>query len=292
MRVNVSAVKAFQKNPRRWLYEYALERIPRSEKRVALDLGTITHLAFARHFQGDSIERALAVADVHYNDLRDATLRRAQFDQAEDLSSEWKDLRELLAHWKSRYEFSTLQVEQTLELPIPNSHHVLYGTPDRVVHYQGAYYHAQNRTLSGTTPIAPYLRAASLNLHELAYAWLLRESGMLPYGGTYFNIVRKLKLTGAKGKVLHSPEECFVQEFIPLDDATINAAIETIRLAADRMEAYAAMPPRDVCTEACVLGRFGNSLCPYFGVCTGEESLEDDSLYMDRPERITEDVIL
>jgi hypothetical protein len=209
-------------------------------------------------------------------------LVRAQFEQAEDLMAEWSTLRTLLGSWTSQYEVETIAVEQVLDKQLPGSAHILYGTPDRVVRWQGQFWHVQNRTLSATTPIAPYLRAASLNMHELAYAWLISQHGMTPYGGTLFNIIRKLKLIGAKGKALHTPEECFVQEFIPLSAARIRDCLAEITRAADQMAFYAADPPQSLCTESCILGRFGNKLCAYFDVCNGDAALSDDSMYEDK----------
>lgn len=283
MRVNVSAVKSFQRNPRRWWYEYSLKRIPKT-RTVALDVGTAVHRVLADHFLGREMPTALNAGRAYVYDMRQTMLTHAQFEAAEDLVKEWEGLVPLLEAWTSKYEVQTVKVEEELWKQLPGSEHVLYGTPDRVVRWNGAFWHVQNRTLSGSTPIAPYLRAASLNLHELAYAWLIREHGMIPYGGTLFNIIRKLKLMGAKGKPLHAPEECFVQEFIPLTEDHINAAIAEITRTARAMSDYIAHPPASICTEACVLGRYGNSLCPYFDVCMGEASLEDESLFVNRDE--------
>lgn len=297
MRFNISAAKALQRSEAAWYYQYHLGRVPKRQA-PALAAGTFAHQFFELLHTGIPNDRALARAQVWLGEHRRGLLVEGFAEQVEKLDQESDILLELLPHWQDRFEFTTLQVEQELEAPLPSGSHILYGTPDRVALWQDKLWHVQNRTLSSSTPMGPYLKAAQLDLHELGYAWLINNSSSCmceewsnyPYGGTLFNIVRKLKLTGAKGKPLHHPEECFIQEFLPVNPKLVRTALEELERLGNRMVKILQEEPEPnfqgrICPAHCTLGKYGNSLCGYFPVCSGQTTIEDDTLYEDAKPR-------
>lgn len=301
MRLNVSAAKAFQESPRKWWYRYVLNRVPLLSA-PALEAGTGMHHAFEQHFTGLPMSDACALAGEGVQQAINELMRLNAPKRADQLDKDWRILSALLPHWQDRFPFETISVEEELETQLGTGGqivqdrgggfvislpHKLFGTPDRIAVWGDQYWHVQNRSLSASTPIAVYLETAVLDWHELAYAELIsRNYTDKPYGGTLFNIVRKLALTGKNGP-LHKPEECFVQEFIPLGAGHRQRLLRTMIRIADEMDLYlnkVGMPPV-LCPDTCTRGRYGNSTCPYFRVCAGYDDIHDDALFKDATDR-------
>jgi len=297
VRVNVSAVKAFQRSESEWYYAYHLGRVPRRPEK-ALELGTIWHQLMEAWTLGMTKEEA----------KRDATIEVArksrawQLDPAiapifiEDFHKEVEHLYNLFdLHEERITPEELLLVERPIEMPLlrtspSSSTHALLGRPDRVIRMQGRLWHVQNRTLSDRTPIAVYLSAAGRDLHELAYAALIchfYNEPLSAYGGTWMNIVRKI----SRKRLAESPAEAFVQEFIPIDAHQVTMALEDIALVCDRMEEIATMRRRPMHTRDADKVAYGKTLSPYFGVYTGAETIEDDRLFRNAESRYAEDAV-
>lgn len=287
MRLNISQAKTYRENPVKWYYRYVLGRESRAAASAALSVGTAFHTFM--EFYPEGMEAATLQISAEYARL----VRENHADAAADLRKEWDQLAAILPHWSDRFDFQTLSVETELEATLPSGKHTLYGRPDRIAVWSGRLWHIQNRSLAGSKPIATYLKAAILDPHELGYAWLIGQeypkgswNGIEfghSYGGTLFNIVRKLQLVGKNGKQLHSPDECFVQEFIPISPGLVEQNLRGLEQIADEMEAIieGTRPRPYLCSDACRLGSYGNSLCSYFPVCAQQADIHDDRLYRD-----------
>jgi hypothetical protein len=119
----------------------------------------------------------------------------------------FKDTAEALTHWQDLFSIDeTLEVETPFEFVHPDdSSIVVRGRPDRVVVSMGRIFHMQHRSLAAGRNIAQYTEPAKLDMHELVYAYHLRTKYAakgLSYGGTIFNIIRKLKYRGVNGTIL------------------------------------------------------------------------------------------
>lgn len=295
MRLNVSAAKAWQHNPTRWYYEFQIKRVARFAP-TPLSLGSFLHRAFDYHFKGVSMAEAVQSVTLEVQQEYSRLVRLNYPMPAQKLLDGWNELAELLPHWQDRFEVRTIASELALEAPLPNGD-TGYGRLDRLVVYADKLWHWQNRSLSGSTNLHLYLGTAEMDWHENFYAFLVSacrsqlpsEVRDLPYGGTGYNIIRKLKLIGAKGKQLHEPAECFVQELVAIQPGLVERIVHTLCDIADEMRPYIAgrLMLRS-CPATCARGPFGNSRCPYYGVCTGLDDIHDDNLFMDAADPYSE----
>lgn len=281
MRVNVSAVKAFQHCQLDWYWRFVLRRVPRSAPAIPLSVGTCFHEYAARRSAGFSHEDALPA----FTAARNRVLAEAPIliDWEAKFVEEITRLGGLLAHYKERFTIDdTLMIEEPIETALGGTTHTLIGRPDRVVKMQGRWWHMQYRTLSDRTPIGIYIKSRERDLHELAYAWLIcGKFNLSPdeYGGSYFNIVRKLSAKAIKER----PLEAFVQELIPLDWSQVIAAVSDIQQIAFHMDEVATtMSP--IQNREADLNRFGNVLSPYYEARAGRISIHDDAFFMTAPD--------
>lgn len=269
MRLNVSQIKCYRENPAKWYIRYVQKRVARKAEGPALAVGTAVHT----FFEHGSLEAANLQISLGYQRL----IKANQAEAAQKVKEEWALLEAILPHWTDRFEFQTEAVETEVERPLPSGKHTLYGRPDRLALYGGRRWHIQNRSLAASKPIAPYLKAAVLDPHELGYSFLADTQG------TLFNIIRKLQLRSKDGKrQLHEPSECFVQEFIPISPILVEQFVRGAERIADEMEAIISEGTRPlICSDQCRLGTYGNSLCPYFAVCAQQADIHDDTLFED-----------
>lgn len=289
MKVNVSAVKLFQWDQTDWYYTYILKRVPRTFA-PALALGTLWHVIledFAKTGSRESAKNAGAEAvskavSAHASD---------PFFNHDEFLSECEHMFNLFDAYKERYQFEkTLMVEAPLEAQLLGGPHILVGRPDRVVRYEGKFWHVQNRTLSDRTVMAVYLAAAERDLHELAYAYLIQKHFQLhadQYGGTLMNIARKV----SKKKLAEDPDSAFVQEFIPISQGQVTEAVEDIIQVATDMEDVVNNRRRAVQHRDTDKGRFGNRLSSYFNVKRGSGTLYDDTAFQPASSRYDEEPV-
>lgn len=162
-----------------------------------------------------------------------------------------------------------LAVEQEMEKnlgPLPGGAEDLwvFGRPDAIVEWRDGWWHVQHKTLAGSKPIPVFSRGVQVSLHEGIYAGLLRENLRdMPVYGTMLNVVRKL----SRGTVSKNPRVALHIEFIPIPAMLVHEAEQDVRAEAARIYAAklsAARPTRN--RENCT-GRYGNSLCTYYGQC-------------------------
>lgn len=192
--------------------------------------------------------------------------------------------------WTDKFPIeSTLEVETPFSFRLPTGQDFV-GRPDRVVIWMGQTFHFQHKTLGGNRDVGDYITAAQRSLHENIYAWaLMRKYPERPYGGSIYNIIRKLKYRStAKGKtdvILHTIDEIFVQTPISIDFSRVDATKKEIEILAAKMirtagefERGSVIPSsRDMDTDP-----YRGKLDPYFYVLMGERSLDDDRYFKDR----------
>jgi hypothetical protein len=114
------------------------------------------------------------------------------------------------------------------------------------------------------------------------------------YGGSIYNLLRKLKYRNNKGVIINPPEKIFVQRLIMLDPKHIDEAIDDICSVVSEMMKIeegvmysGCYPPHNRTANA---GYFGNSKDPYFDVIYGRASLMDEELFMDREDTYATEV--
>jgi len=283
--ISVSSINDFQADRLRWCYKWIENRVPRRTPQ-ALTVGKVVHRAFEAAF----LEQA-NVGSALSRLLPDAPPLGEE--------SEWQELRgyvEPLSHWRDQFPVEdTLEVEEPFELSttagVP-----FRGRPDRVARIFGKAFHVQNKTCGASIKLGTYITLARRNMHELLYGWYLREKYArqgIEYGGTIYNIIRKLKYRGVptkkepEGKILHKPEEIFLQTVIGMDDAQIESArddLSTLSVEMDRTaDAYLSgrLIPSTRREDG---GAYGSSVDPYTLVFLNEIGLEDDAYFQDREE--------
>jgi len=281
--ISVSSILDYQRCPLRWCFKWIDNRVPRYEPQ-ALAVGKAIHLAFERHFT-DGTPVGQALRD-HLSSFSDALLTERERKAHKELLG----LCEPLDFWKDAYPVTeTLEVEQPFEYVLPNGF-IFQGRPDRVVLLHGAVHHMQHKTIAAQRDLSTYVNIARRSMHELLYGdFLARKYPDKPYGGTIYNVVRKLKYRseakGKEDKILHPPEEFFLQTPIAIDPFLQDQALKDLYIWSGKMQDTAhkyaikfPIPSSRVLDE----DMFSRRPDPYFEVLTGEASLDDETKFMDR----------
>lgn len=320
--LNVSAVKAYQLCPQLWHHQFVSNRVGLIEP-AALTGGKLWHRFVELVRLGEGVEPVLESLNlVAANAIADLTVA-GRDKVANDLRLTWDVMRQVAPHYRDQYNGAVVAVEQAISAPIGRLYDgtivMLTGIPDAIRRVNGQLLHSQTRTLSASTPLTPYLRAAERDLHELAYAYLIGQA--YPdetYFGSELQILLKAKLwsdrkcskAGTKwhaersrpdcddchysedGRVreqLRQPDDVMVHKLVPIAQEQVQLALRDIMMVATEMHAILQPDgPPPIQNRAADLGKFGNSLCPYFGVCSGEEQLDDDTLFKSRENRYAE----
>lgn len=281
MRINVSAVKAFQHDQLDWYYRYHLRRVPRSVPKAYFSVGSVWHIAMASPplIRLETFLNAASDMRKAWLDFQDSDKELIKF------SDECDRLAALLTHYTERFTpDETLLIEQPLEYSLSTNRPqdipiTLIGRPDRVIKLHGKYWNVQHRTLSDRTPIPLYLATRERDLHELAYAALITHHFKIDrsqYGGTYMNIVRKLSTKA----ICERPLSAFVQELIPISWDQVNLALRDIVVTAYMMDGIINHNNAIIHNREADLGRFGNTLNPYYEARIGRISITDDAHFM------------
>jgi len=203
--VNVSSVQDFYQCRYRWYCKWVLNRVPRHEG-PALEAGKLLHNIFEDHFLKDVSLHEAAIGRIVETGFRAAAAddpERATLVKATMLI---EDLREALPLWQDVYPMTipNLETEEPFEITFPECPGVVFrGRPDRVsLLDDGHIYHVQNRGLASNMNFAQYIRLARRHYHEHLYAEHLarKYADLGPYGGTLFNLIRKLKFRTNVGK--------------------------------------------------------------------------------------------
>lgn len=280
--VNVSSVQDFMQCRFRWLCKWVLNRVPRSES-PALEQGKLLHLIFEDVLKG---ERTMADA-VDY--------RCSSLPKDSKAVQGIMDLREALLMWKDNYhwEVPVLEVEEPFVIPHPlDDNYAVKGRPDRVGVMGGKLWHIQNRGLAASMNFGVYMELATRHYHEHIYAAALSQKyPQYEYGGTMFNLVRKLKYRtniGKKNESVKSYDQMFFQHpmVIDLKSASHQHVLGSLLDHMYEMKRVEENWHRDATVPAPnekMNGGFsGSSIDPYFRVISGTISIYDDMYFKDR----------
>lgn len=260
--------------------------MPRSVPQ-ALITGTIVHRAFENSFNNNTgPSEELAKLLVPFGEAILIGREQKAYD-------ELLGLVEPLAFWEDQFPITRkLEVEEPFEYTLPNGL-IFQGRPDRVVEVYGKVMHVQNKTIGAARDMGRYITLARRSMHELLYGdHLSRKYSLLPYGGTIYNIIRKLKyrsktVTKAEplGKIINQPEAMFMQTVIGLSERELQIAWDDLLELAHEMqetaEAYerGRVVPSNRSLDG---GMFGSYIDLYTLVMMNEASLGDNGLFMDR----------
>jgi hypothetical protein len=272
--VSVSSIQDYQSCRLRWCYKWVENRVPRTVP-VALEVGKILHKAFEAAFtRGTNVGVELE------------GLLTPESDQ-------WlRDAIEPLKLWKDQFPVTeVLEVEQPFEF-MTEAGIPFRGRPDRVAVVFGKAFHIQNKSVGAAVDPGLYIRLAQRNMHELLYGrYLSQKYAKFTYGGSIYNIVRKLQYrTKAKGKdnaIINGPEKMFLQTIIGLDEVQAQQARADLAELSVEMDRCAdrylnGFPPPS--TRKMDGGMFGSHMDPYTAVMLGEADLQDDALFGPREE--------
>ena len=304
--VNVSSILDYMQDPCRWVFKWVENRVPRTEAR-ALRFGKLLHVLFEKHLLGVSVEHALETTRSEWIVKRDQYRTDApEWQIAQDALDDLKDLWEPMSLWKDRYPFEgdPLEVEKAFEMPHPLDHTILMrGRPDRVQIYQGRIYHIQNRSLAAGVNFPLYLRLQRRSYHEHLYGEAINRAYGGGYGGTFFNLYRKLKYrskptkkqeaNGEVGTILHTMDEMFWQHPMHIDLSgqlhqhvmlCIYRHAWNMRATEAHYRATGELPPPN---ERLNGGPYGNREDEYYRVLLGEIDLDNDTIFKDREDTYT-----
>jgi PD-(D/E)XK nuclease superfamily len=290
--VNVSSIQDFEQCRYRWTCKWVLNRVPRHEG-PALEGGKLIHRIFEDHAVNDTpLDESARRAAVLYSaaigqyDEPERTTREKALKIITDLSGAWP-------LWRDVYpmDVAVLECEEPFEITFPAMPGVVFrGRPDRVCIMEGRVWHVQNRGLAAAMNFGTYARLALRHKHEHLYAEHLSRKYAMDgsYGGTLFNLVRKLKFETKKGK--KTAAEMFRQQPVSYELGSLNHRVvmedmfdhvDEMRRIEDRVRSGGRLPaPNDKMNG----GFNGSSEDPFFKLMIGEITLDNDEFFKDREE--------
>lgn len=302
-RVNVSSVQDFMQCRFRWWCKWVQNRVPVATS-PALDAGRILHKAFERHaISSWSLEAALREECRLFQEMIPTAHPAAQPGALKAVQV-MEDLIEAMPLWKDKFPIDkVLEIEEPFEYDDPFMDGVTWlGRPDRVVSASGRVWHFQRRGLAASINFGTYQRLQQRSYHEHLYAEALSQEycsipkrgskkKRLVYGGTVFDLVRKLKFrtnVGKKNEETKTAGEMFNQfpMSVNLKSGLHASVMMALRQHVVDMRAVEAAWNGDervpAPNEKMNGGYGGNSEDPYFRVLIGEVKLDDNEVFKDR----------
>ena len=296
-RINVSAINQYARCPYRWWAQYVMDWVP-VEEAEPLAFGRLLHEVFELNANGKSMDNALKIIKTKWTDL--ALNTNDSFENMFRTKAVLKlhELWEALEQWEDHYEWEVpvLEAECPFELDY-NDDLTFVGTPDRVGVMDGRIWHIQNRGLNSSTNFGVYIGLARRHYHEHVYAEALsRKYSPRPYGGTLFNLVRKLKYrTGiTKNKpegIVKTLDQMFFQHpmSIDLESPLHKHVMKSVEQWAYKMRQaqvlYELTGEIPAPNEGANGGMWGNSPDVYYRVLVGEIELGDPRYFKKREQR-------
>jgi hypothetical protein len=238
MIVNVSSVNLFNKCPRMWSYRVLGYSDPET---LAREQGTLWHECCA-------------------NEAPPPETAPGWMHAAWEAKEKW-----MLEH-------PDVQVmANELELSAPFQGSLLRGRLDRLIKWNGTYWHWQWKTAAASKNVGVYTRLISRSFHEHAYRFLAIHHGWTPYGGSFLAVARKLSdaaLDRGESPLFVTPLPTSSNNAALLEDLATHIAAMAPWEA--QILAGGALPPQN--PEACG-GFYGNSPCHFIDVCDGRVDL-------------------
>lgn len=304
VKVNVSEVQDFMRCRYRWWAKWIMNRVPRITA-TPLTTGKLIHSVFEDHLKGGSMPDAISTRRKEFVAALEKETDARAIDNGNEALSILDGLTEALVQWTDTYKMDqpVLEVEVPFEWKDPEVWWLTWiGRPDRTSVHQGKVWHNQIKNLAAGVNFAVYLDLQQRSYHEHLYAEALSHKHRdLEYGGTMFTLVRKLKyrtnITKAnpEGKVKRLDEMFWQYPMaIDLNSALHKDVMESLRRYAREMNAarntWNLWRISPLPNETMNGGMFGNSPDDYFRVLTGDASLDDDTLFMDREDTYNKEV--
>jgi hypothetical protein len=285
-KTSISEIQDFMRCRFRWWCKYVHNQVPREES-PALKLGSFIHEIFETQARlKKSMPDAISIVQhnwaCHAAHTTDSYERDARLKALQSLN----DFGEALEQWEDEYDCETLEVEEPFEYQLlPDV--IIQGRPDRVVLMNDRLWHVQNRGLAPGVNFGVYLELAKRHYHEHLYARALMEKYPdHPYGGTIFNLVRKLKYRTKNGEV-KSLSEMFFQHPMSIDpESSLHKnIIDSIKYHCNAMIVLRKSDKPPAPNEFMNGGPYNNSPDVYFKVLIGEIELGDSRYFKPREER-------
>lgn len=274
MRINVSHVRAHLECPAKAFYQYDLRRSPR-KRYEALDIGTLWHGSMAELLTGSPIANVIELGERTIDGLREKDP-----DHAERVNKGWTSILPALREWVMPPGWEVIEVEKVLERRLRD--HLVQGTLDAIVKWNGSFWHLQHKTVAASRSLAAYYAYMERDWHECVYQWLIEpHQEYQPYAGTILNTVRKLSAASIEA----NPSAALAIQYIPRPQSMVDKAILDFGQLTDQISMGGRTPQLVIQNRSACGGTYGNSVCPYIGVCNKEVSLYDDSLFEDAPDR-------
>jgi hypothetical protein len=292
--VNVSSVQDFMVCRFRWWVKWVMNR-DSIYGAPALDAGKLLHRIFERHFKGESLVEA-SDAECEAFRLLIPSAHPASQNNAMKALMQIIDLREAWPLWTDRFsDAETLEVEGGFEYQDPELPWLIWrGRPDRVIVYTGRIWHMQNRGLAASTNFGTYCRLALRHYHEHLYGKHLAKrygSKKRKYGGTIFNLVRKLKFrtnVGQSNEKTKTAAEMFYQQAVSYE---MGSPLHASVMDSMRQHVVAMRETERLWREENVIpapnekmngGFGGNSEDVFFKLLIGEIKLSDNTFFKER----------
>lgn len=298
-RVNVSSIQDFYQCRYRWVCKWVLNRVPRKEG-PALTAGKLLHQIFEEHFRkGTPLPEA---ADKLIREAIQAafTLPEIEREYHTKALQQIVDLQEAFPLWEEKFSgIYTLAVEEPFELVLDRYPGVLWiGRPDREIGYNGMVWHWQNRGLDKGMNFPVYTELQKRSYHEHLYGEAIARKHDLPLGGTFWNLVRKLKFrtnVGKSNEAVKTATDMFWQHPQSINlagllhrdvmDSMYEHVLAMMAVERAAREEYRLPAPNEKMNG----GFGGKTPDPYFKVLVGEAELNDDSLFKDREDLYKEE---
>lgn len=321
MKLNVSEVQDFMRCKYRWWAKWVMNRVPRVTA-TPLTVGKLIHSVFEDHLQNQTpMKDAVAARRSEFLNTMSTETNIKLIERGREALDVLDGLTEALEQWRDTFEmdYPVVEVETPFEWPDPEIKDLIWiGRPDRTSFHRGYVWHNQIKNLAAGVNFAVFTDLQQRSYHEHLYAEALTARycgpsgftlpdgehfppGALKYGGTLFTLVRKLKYrtnvtkNNPEGKVKNITEMFWQSPMaIDLDGDThkhvmrsLRQHARSIREAQEEWYAFGTVPPPN---ENMNGGSFGNSPDEYFRVLTGDASLDDNRLFMDREDTYNKEV--
>jgi hypothetical protein len=295
--LNISEMQDFERCRFRWWAKWVMNYVPKHEAQP-LGFGKLIHRVFETYHNGvnpmvDSIQSQRQ----SWLDQMAVTTDQVDIAVGTKVLKQLDDLTEALVQWGDIYTFEEpcLEVEVPFEIDLGDGI-VGRGRPDRVAVRDGLLWHVQHKALAAGTHFGVFTDLAKRSYHEHLYAEALiaKYIGQYKgYGGTMFDLIRKLKYRTKITKAnplgeCKRYEEMFQQVpvAIDLDGPVHQHVMSCIKQHGQQMrqcrldwQAHGTIPAP---SENMNGGAFGNSPDEYFRVLTGEYELGDPRYFKQR----------
>jgi hypothetical protein len=294
---NISEMQDFQRCRFRWWAKWVMDWVPLHEAQP-LSFGKLIHRIFETYSGGqcDMLE-CINLHRGNWLSLMATTNDEVDIAVGLKVLKQLDDLTEALVQWHDTYPFEIECIEAEVPFEIDLGDGLVgRGRPDRVAVRHGLLWHVQHKALASGTHFGVFTDLAKRSYHEHMYAegLMVKYAGQFKgYGGTQFDLIRKLKYRTKVTKAnplgeCKRYEEMFQQVpvNIDLDSPLHEHVMDSIRHHAREMRScrhrWLSIGEVPAPNENMNGGAYGNSPDEYFRVLTGEYELGDPRYFKKR----------